>query len=51
MSLWQLVMRVGALLVLDWGGDGRPLVLLAGLGTTAQVSDEVAVELTGLGHV
>ena len=37
--------------VLDWGGDGRPLVLLAGLGNTAHVCDELAVDLTGLGHV
>jgi hypothetical protein len=25
--------------VLDWGGSGRPVVLLAGLGTTAHVFD------------
>ena len=37
--------------VLDWGGQGRPLVLLAGLGNTAHVFDELAVELTRLGHV
>ena len=37
--------------VLDWGGEGRPLVLLAGLGNTAHVFGELAEELTGLGHV
>lgn len=37
--------------VLDWGGEGPPLVLLAGLGNTAHVFDELAVELTRLGHV
>ena len=28
--------------VLDWGGSGRPIVLLAGLGDTAHVFDELA---------
>ena len=37
--------------VLDWGGDGRPLVLLAGQGNTAHVFDEFAPRLTSLGHV
>jgi non-heme chloroperoxidase len=37
--------------VLDWGGTGRPLVLLAGLGNTAHVFDEFAPRLTSLGHV
>src|ERR1700675_4120815 len=32
--------------VLDWGGSGRPLVLLAGLGNTAHVFDEFAPKLT-----
>jgi pimeloyl-ACP methyl ester carboxylesterase len=40
-----------ALEVLDWGGTGRPLVLLAGLGNTAHVFDEFAPRLTPLGHV
>lgn len=31
--------------VLDWGGTGRPLVLLAGLGHTAHVYDEFAPKL------
>ena len=30
--------------ILDWGGTGRPLVLLAGLGNTAHVSDRFAPE-------
>lgn len=37
--------------VLDWGGSGRPLVLLAGSGNTAHVFDEFAVKLTGVCHV
>jgi pimeloyl-ACP methyl ester carboxylesterase len=37
--------------VLNWGGVGRPLVLLAGLGNTAHVFDEFAPRLTALGHV
>lgn len=37
--------------VLDWGGTGRPIVLLAGLGNTAHVFDELATKLTGHGHV
>ena len=37
--------------VLDWGGTGRPLVLLAGLGHTAHVFDDFAPRLTALGHV
>jgi non-heme chloroperoxidase len=37
--------------VLDWGGTGRPLVLLAGLGNTAHVFDEFAPRLTAIGHV
>jgi pimeloyl-ACP methyl ester carboxylesterase len=32
--------------VLDWGGTGRPLVLLAGLGNTAHVYDDFAPKLT-----
>jgi non-heme chloroperoxidase len=37
--------------VLDWGGAGRPIVLLAGLGNTAHVFDDFAPRLTALGHV
>jgi hypothetical protein len=31
--------------VLDWGGSGRPLVLLAGLGNTAHVFDSFAARI------
>ena len=37
--------------VLDFGGDGRPIVLLAGAGNTAHVFDDFAPKLVGLGHV
>lgn len=37
--------------VLDWGGSGRPLVLLAGLGDTAHVFDQFAPKLTAEYHV
>lgn len=37
--------------VLDWGGTGRPLVLLTGLGATAHVFDEFAPKLTATYHV
>jgi pimeloyl-ACP methyl ester carboxylesterase len=37
--------------VLDWGGSGRPIVLLAGLGNTAHVFDEFATKLTSRGHI
>lgn len=37
--------------VLDWGGSGRPLVLLAGLGDTAHVFDKFAPKLTATYHV
>lgn len=37
--------------VLDWGGSGRDLVLLAGSGNTAHVFDEFAPKLTRFGHV
>jgi pimeloyl-ACP methyl ester carboxylesterase len=32
--------------VLDWGGKGRPLILLAGGGNTAHVFDDFATKLT-----
>jgi pimeloyl-ACP methyl ester carboxylesterase len=35
--------------VLDWGGAGRPVVLLAGGGNTAHVFDEFAPKLTPYG--
>src|ERR1700687_2371353 len=37
--------------VLDWGGSGRAVVLLAGLGFTAHVFDNFAPKLTGTYHV
>lgn len=37
--------------VLDWGGTGRPLVLLAGLGNDAHVFDSFALKLTPRYHV
>jgi pimeloyl-ACP methyl ester carboxylesterase len=37
--------------VLDWGGSGRPVVLLAGLGDTAHVFDQFAPKLTRWYHV
>jgi non-heme chloroperoxidase len=37
--------------VLYWGGKGRPVVLLAGLGNTAHIFDEFAVKLSGTSHV
>lgn len=37
--------------VLDWGGIGRPLVLLAGGGDTAHVFDDFAPKLTDDFHV
>ena len=37
--------------VLDWGGSGRSLVLLAGLGNTAHVFDNLAPKLAAHYHV
>jgi pimeloyl-ACP methyl ester carboxylesterase len=37
--------------VLDWGGSGRPLMLLAGGGDTAHVFDDFAPKLTPSFHV
>jgi non-heme chloroperoxidase len=37
--------------VLDWGGSGRPIVLLAGSGNTAHVYDDFAPKLSGPYHV
>jgi pimeloyl-ACP methyl ester carboxylesterase len=37
--------------VLDWGGSGRPVVLLAGGGDTAHVFDDFAPKLTDAFHV
>jgi non-heme chloroperoxidase len=37
--------------VLDWGGSGRPVVLLTGLGNNAHVFDKFAPKLTATYHV
>jgi pimeloyl-ACP methyl ester carboxylesterase len=37
--------------VLDWGGAGRPVVLLAGAGNTAHVFDQFVTKLVGRYHV
>ena len=37
--------------VLDWGGSGRPVVLLAGAGCTAHIFDDFAPKLTDMAHV
>jgi len=37
--------------VLDWGGSGRPIVLLSGGGNTAHVFDDFAPKLTAHFHV
>ena len=37
--------------VLEFGGNGRPIVLLAGWGNTAHVFDAIAPKLTALGRV
>lgn len=37
--------------VLDWGGSGRPVVLLTGLGNNAHVYDKFAPKLTGAYHL
>ena len=37
--------------VLDWGGSGRPLVLLTGLGNNAHVYDKFAPKLVSSYHV
>jgi non-heme chloroperoxidase len=37
--------------VVDWGGDGRPLVLVAGYGNDAHVFDQFAPKLVDVCHV
>lgn len=37
--------------VLDWGGTGRPLMFLAGLGNDAHVFDKFAPKFTSTNHV
>jgi len=46
-----IVEKAVRLEVLDWGGSGRPLVLLAGGGDTAHVFDDFAPKLTSSFHV
>jgi len=51
-SIRQLAVDRGVSLeVLDWGGTGRPVVLLAGAGNTAHVFDRFATKLVGRYHV
>lgn len=45
------VERDVSLEVLDWGGNGRPLVLLTGLGDDAHIFDNFAPKLTAKYHV
>lgn len=37
--------------VLDWGGSGRPVILVAGGGNTARVFDEFAPKLAASYHL
>ena len=37
--------------VLDWGGTGRPLIFLSGLGNTAHIFDQLAPKFTAKYHV
>jgi non-heme chloroperoxidase len=46
-----IVERNVRLEVLDWGGSGRPIILLAGGGNTAHVYDDFAPKLTADFHV
>jgi non-heme chloroperoxidase len=48
---WVTVDGTVRLEVLEWGGTGRPIVLLAGAGNTAHVFDDFAPRLTTAGHV
>ena len=48
---WVTVDSSVKLEVLDWGGTGTPIVLLAGGGNTAHVFDEFAPKLTSNHHV
>ena len=45
------IARGVAVEVLDWGGSGRPLVLIAGLGNTPHVYDDFAPLFTDSFHV
>jgi non-heme chloroperoxidase len=48
---WVTVEQDVKLEVLDWGGTGRPLVLLTGIGDTAHVFDTFAPKLVPAYHV
>jgi len=37
--------------VLDWGGTGRPLIFLSGLGNSAHIFDDFAPKFVGTHHV
>jgi len=37
--------------VLDWGGAGRPIILLAGSGNTGHIFEDFAPKLAGCCHV
>ena len=51
-TVWMIPVQPDVKLeVLDWGGTGRPLVLLAGMGDTAHVFDTFAPKLTAKYHV
>lgn len=50
-SLIVTVDRDVQLEVLDWGGTGRPLIFLAGLGNTAHIWDNFAPSFTDKHHV
>lgn len=48
---WVEVAPGVSLEVLDWGGDGPPVVLLSGMGTTAHIYDDFAPKLAHGFHV
>jgi pimeloyl-ACP methyl ester carboxylesterase len=50
-TLFVAVEKNVQLEVLDWGGSGKPIVLLAGGGNTAHVFDDFAPRLTASYHV
>ena len=51
-QVWSVTVAEGVTLeLLDWGGSGRPIVLLAGSGNSAHVFDEFAPKLTDCCHV
>jgi non-heme chloroperoxidase len=55
-TAWQHIEYVAVdkdvtLEVIDWGGVGRPLILLTGLGNTARIFDSLATKLASNYHV